>query len=392
MLATNSFKPHKTFAYVLFVLFFVSIVKPASCQDLIINTQNSTSDSLTDELKIPSNHGSFNPDSLQKINRSFLLTIGRLNDSIKTLIKQYAQSENRIKLLTSELEEKNRNLEEQLRIQREKETLFMEKEKLYQEAINSTMLDKVKLEGQIAARDSKLDGKEREISLLQQNISDKDKDIVSRNGEIMKVVSDKERADFTIDTLRRALSNKEILLIKTGEQLKYSELKVKDCESRYITVTNKKKKTRIVQGFAIKNYRTPDFILAPKDVNNPSVYVINNRNSSNVEFDYVTGATFMIKDLSKEGSSLTYDLGFFLGFGGNNLFKNFYIGPNIKLFDVVHLNAGANIAEYEVLKDGFKVGDVLIPGTAIPTNKAWKINGYVGFTFDLELITMIGKR
>ncbi|MGE5382330.1 MAG: hypothetical protein ACM3PX_02745 [Omnitrophica WOR_2 bacterium] len=392
MFATNSFKPHKTFAYILFILFIVSIVKPASCQGLITNTQNSTSDSLTDELKIPSNHGSFNPDSLQKINRSFLLTISRLNDSIKTLIKQYAQSENRIKLLTSELEEKNRNLEEQLRIQREKETLFMEKEKLYQEAINSTMLDKVKLEGQIAARDSKLDGKEREISLLQQNISDKDKDIVSRNGEIMKVVSDKERADFTIDTLRRALSNKEILLIKTGEQLKYSELKVKDCESRYITVTNKKKKTRVVQGFAIKNYRTPDFILAPKDVNNPSVYVINNRNSSNVEFDYVTGATFMIKDLTKEGSSLTYDLGFFLGFGGNNLFKNFYIGPNIKLFDVVHLNAGANIAEYEVLKDGFKVGDVLIPGTAIPTNKAWKINGYVGFTFDLELITMIGKR
>lgn len=392
MFATNSFKPHKTFAYILFILFIVSIVKPASCQGLITNTQNSTSDSLTDELKIPANHGSFNPDSLQKINRSFLLTISRLNDSIKTLIKQYAQSENRIKLLTSELEEKNRNLEEQLRIQREKETLFMEKEKLYQEAINSTMLDKVKLEGQIAARDSKLDGKEREISLLQQNISDKDKDIVSRNGEIMKVVSDKERADFTIDTLRRALSNKEILLIKTGEQLKYSELKVKDCESRYITVTNKKKKTRVVQGFAIKNYRTPDFILAPKDVNNPSVYVINNRNSSNVEFDYVTGATFMIKDLTKEGSSLTYDLGFFLGFGGNNLFKNFYIGPNIKLFDVVHLNAGANIAEYEVLKDGFKVGDVLIPGTAIPTNKAWKINGYVGFTFDLELITMIGKR
>lgn len=392
MFATYSFKPHKTFAYILFIVFIVSIVKPASCQDLIISTQNSTSDSLTDELKIPANHSSFNPDSLQKINRSFLLTIGRLNDSIKTLIKQYAQSENRIKLLTSELEEKNRNLEEQLRIQREKETLFMEKEKLYQEAINSTMLDKVKLEGQIAARDSKLDGKEREISLLQQNINDKDKDIVSRNGEIMKVMSDKERADFTIDTLRRALSNKEILLIKTGEQLKYSELKVKDCESRYITVTNKKKKTRVVQGFAIKNYRTPDFILAPKDVNNPSVYVINNRNSSNVEFDYVTGATFMIKDLTKEGSSLTYDLGFFLGFGGNNLFKNFYLGPNMKLFDVIHLNAGANIAEYEVLKDGFKVGDVLIPGTAIPTNKAWKINGYVGFTFDLELITMIGKR
>jgi hypothetical protein len=99
-----------------------------------------------------------------------------------------------------------------------------------------------------------------------------------------------------------------------------------------------------------------------------------------------------LRNLSKPNAALTYDVGFFLGFGGNNLFKNFYIGPNVKLFDVVHINAGANIAEYEVLKDGFNIGDVLIAGTSIPTNKAWKINAYMGFTFDLELITMIGKR
>jgi hypothetical protein len=306
--------------------------------------------------------------------------------------QQIILREQQIRDLSAELKSKEKNLEEQLRIQREKEILFQEKENHYKDAINSTILDKVKLEGQISSLDSRLDGKEREINYLQKNINDKDMDIVSRNNEIQKIISDKARAEYRLDTVRLMLTETEKQLIKTSEQLKYTELKIKDCESRYISVTNKKKKTRVVQGFAIKNYRTPDFILAPKDVNNPSVLVINNRNSSNVEFDYVTGASFMVKDLSKPKAALTYDVGFFLGFGGNNLFKNFYIGPNVKLFDVVHINMGANIAEYEVLKDGFNIGDVLVSGTSIPTNKAWKINGYLGFTFDLELITMIGKR
>ncbi len=315
-----------------------------------------------------------------------------LMDSLNILKDQLNNQKQQVLALSAELENKNRNLEEQLRIQREKEILFQEKEIIYREAINSTILDKVKLEGQIDSRDSKLEGKDREINLLKENLDDKNRDIMSRVSEMQKIIQGKERAENRIDTLQMNLLEKEKMLIKTSEQLKYSELKVKDCESRYTTVTNRKKKTRVVQGFALKNYRTPDYILAPKDVNNPSVYVINNKNSSNVEFDYVTGASFMIMDLTKPNGTLTYDMGFFLGFGGNNLFKNFYIGPNFKLFDVLHLNLGANIAEYEVLKDGFNVGDVLVAGTAIPTNRAWKINAYAGLTFDLELITMIGKR
>jgi hypothetical protein len=318
--------------------------------------------------------------------------IKRLQDSIRSLNATLNFNETKIKELSEKLEDKNRNLEEQIKIQKEKEALFLEKEAIYKDAMNSTILDKVKLEGQLAARDSKIEGKEREISLLQKNLTDKDKDIVSRDTQLQKIESDKELTSRRLDTIRMALLDAEKMLIKTTEQLKYTELKVKDCEARYTSVTNKKKKTRVVQGFAIKNYRTPDYILAPKDINNPNLYVINNRNSSNVEFDYVTGASFMIKDLTKPNGALTYDLGFFLGFGGNNLFKNFYIGPNLKLFDVIHLNIGANIAEYEVLKDGFNVGDALVAGTAIPTNKSWKINAYLGLTFDLELITMIGKK
>jgi hypothetical protein len=294
--------------------------------------------------------------------------------------------------LGAELHSKNNFLEEQLRIQKEKEQLFAEKEQLYKDAVNSSMIDKVKLEGQISAKDSRLDGKEREIGLLQLSIDEKNRDILTRNSEIQKIISDKDMADRRIDTLRSTLTEAEKSLVRTGEQLKYTELKLKDCEGRYANVTNKKKKTRVVQGFAIKNYRTPDFALAPKDANNPGVYVITNKNTSNIEFDFVTGASFMLKDLSKPNAALTYDVGFFLGFGGNNLFKNFYLGPNFKLFDVLHVNLGANVREYEALKEGFNVGDRLDAGIAIPTTKEWKIKPYFGLTFDLELLTMIGKR
>ena len=284
--------------------------------------------------------------------------------------------------LGAEVHAKNTYLEEQLRIQKEKEQLFAEKEQIYKEAINSSLIDKVKLEGLISAKDSRLDGKEREIDLLQLSIDEKSRDILSRNGEIQKIVNDKAIADRRIDTLRTTLTEAEKSLVRTGEQLKYSELKLKDCEGRYANV----------QGFAVKGYRTPDFALAPKDANNPGVYVITNNNTSNIEFDYITGASFMLKDLSKPNASLTYDVGFFIGFGGNNLFKNFYLGPNFKLFDVLHVNLGANVREYEALKTGFNVGDKLDVGIAIPTTKEWKVKPYFGITFDLELLTMIGKR
>ena len=298
----------------------------------------------------------------------------------------------RISGLSRQLELRSELLEEQLKLLKDKEILFAEKEQLYKEAINSSMFDKVKLEGQLSARDSRLDGKDREISLLQLSIDEKSRDIDERNAEIRKIADEKVLAVKKVDTLMHNLNQMEKKLLLTGEQLKYTELKLKDCENRYSSVTNKKKKTRVVQGFAIKNYRTPDFALAPKDAANPSVYVISNNNSSNIEFDFVTGASIMLKDLSKPGGNLTYDLGFFLGFGGNNLFKNFYLGPNIKLFDVLHVNVGANVAEYTALKDGFNVGDVLQPGITIPTTKEWKVNAYIGFTFDLDLISMIGKR
>ncbi|HCT70661.1 MAG TPA: hypothetical protein DF409_06075, partial [Bacteroidales bacterium] len=253
---------------------------------------------------------SYELDSLNRMVHMLSARIDQLKQREDELVPLNEALNRKIVELGAELHAKNLFLEEQIRLQKDKEQLFAEKEQIYKDAVNSSLIDKVKLEGLISAKDSRLEGKEREIGLLQQSIDEKNRDIAGRNSEIQKIIADKAAADRRIDTLRTTLTETEKNLVRTGEQLKYTELKLKDCENRYSTVTNKKKKTRVVQGFAIKGYRTPDFALAPKDANNPGVYVITNNNTSDVEFDYVTGASFMLKDLSKPDASLTYDVGF----------------------------------------------------------------------------------
>ena len=132
--------------------------------------------------------------------------------------------------------------------------------------------------------------------------------------------------------------------------------------------------------------------LKPESSDNPDSYVITNENAGDYEFDFVTGATFRLFDLSNEDDKFSSDVGFFLGFGGKNLFKNFYIGPNIKLFDVIHINAGLNIAEFRLLKSGFSEGDRVPQGSSIPTVSRWELSPYFGLTFDFSLITSIAGK
>ncbi|MBK6965808.1 MAG: hypothetical protein IPH20_18250 [Bacteroidales bacterium] len=396
-------QPFVCITALLSMLLFISLPERLLAQDVrIAQSPDSLSLRLADSLatlkfmlsEIQGENAKLRTESSQLAERSALLAVNleELKAQQAELITFNDSLNRQISGLSIQVQQKNEMLESQLRLQREKEQLFAEKEQLYKDAINSSMIDKVTLEGKISAKDSRLEGKDREISLLQLNIDEKNRDIYARNAEMQKLMAEKALADQKADTLLNNLTRTEKNLLLTGEQLKYTELKLKDCEGRYSSLTNKKKKTKVVQGFAIKNNPTPDYVLAPKDAENPSVYVISNQNSSSIEFDFITGASVMLKDLSKPGGSLTYDVGFFVGFGGSNLFKNFYFGPNFKLFDVLHINLGANVAQYEVLKSGFDVGDELPVGVAIPTTNEWKINGYFGLTFDLELITMIGKR
>ncbi|MFO7864650.1 MAG: hypothetical protein R6U85_11655 [Salinivirgaceae bacterium] len=309
--------------------------------------------------------------------------------SLQPLNEELSQQ---IELLQSKIDEQGAMLNEQIEKIREKEQLFAEKEMIYQKAIQESKIDLVKLEGQLQSKNSELHGKGREIELLAQSIEERKQSIEKQNQEIDAIRERREKVAHRLDTLRNHLQETEKQLVVTKEKLKYAELDVSRLKKQIHDLTNKKKTIRLVQGMAIRNFRSPLYSLNPESSDNPDEYVISNENGGDYEFDFVTGATFRLLDIGSEEGKYTSDVGFFLGFGGKNLFKNFYLGPNIKLFDVIHINAGLNIAEFRMLKSGFNEGDRVPQGTSIPTVSEWKLSPYFGLTFDFSLITSIAGK
>lgn len=259
---------------------------------------------------------------------------------------------------------------------------------------NASELNKVKLEGKLDVHNTKIEGKDKEIAYLKRSIEEKDLIIKEKTEELSTFYKDKSNSLAIIDSLSRALNQKELDYIKVSERLKIIESQYNEMQAKQAAATNRKKKIRFIQGVGLKSYRTPDWQLAPESANSTSVYVISNKNAGKMDFDYITGISLSIYDLTKEDSKFTYDAGLFVGFGGQNLFKNFYIGPSFKVFDFFHVNIGANIAEYQQLKTGFKEGDPLPVGYSISniTVKEWKTNLYLGFTVDFELLSNIPKK
>ena len=377
----------------------------SSKNDSLISTNILLLDSITSVLH--------NYDSLIKLNLVYRDRCVKYKDSLmqaKAVIDSMVDKAERLRKrnqllqpLNKELNEQIKNLEEKISQQsqmldqqiekiKEKEQLFKEKELIYTNAIQESKIDLVKLEGQLQSKNSELAGKDREIELLAESIAERKADILAKNKEINEIKDNRKNEIIKIDTLRDhiAKTEKELLLSKT--KLEYSTKEIKALKQRIHELTNKKKKIRLVQGIGIRNFRSPLYTLAPESSDNPDRYVISNENAGDYEFDFVTGATFRLLDLGKEDSKYTSDVGFFLGFGGKNLFKNFYIGPNIKIFDVIHINAGINIAEFRLLKSGFSEGDLVPQGMSIPTVSKWEITPYFGLTFDFSLITSIAGK
>jgi len=377
----------------------------SSKNDSLISTNILLLDSITSVLH--------NYDSLIKLNLVYRDRCVKYKDSLmqaKAVIDSMVDKAERLRKrnqllqpLNKELNEQIKNLEEKISQQsqmldqqiekiKEKEQLFKEKELIYTNAIQESKIDLVKLEGQLQSKNSELAGKDREIELLAESIAERKADILAKNKEINEIKDNRKNEIIKIDTLRDhiAKTEKELLLSKT--KLEYSTKEIKALKKRIHELTNKKKKIRLVQGIGIRNFRSPLYTLAPESSDNPDRYVISNENAGDYEFDFVTGATFRLLDLGKEDSKYTSDVGFFLGFGGKNLFKNFYIGPNIKIFDVIHINAGINIAEFRLLKSGFSEGDLVPQGMSIPTVSKWEITPYFGLTFDFSLITSIAGK
>ncbi len=334
-------------------------------------------------------------DSLEVFKRtcdSLSKTTSRLQHKNEILRPLNQELSLQIKNLQNKIDSQSNMLNKQIRIIKEKEQLFKEKELIYQNAIQETKIDLVKLEGQLQSKSSEISGKEREIELLAESISDRKEAIKEKNREIQLIRHKRESANIQLDTLRDYLKETQMTLALTKEKLKYANKEIVQLKQKIESMTQKDKKIRIVQGIGIRNFRNPQYNLQPESSENPDNYVISNENAGSYEFDFITGASFKLIELNKKDAKFKSDAGFFIGFGGKNLFKNFYIGPNVKLFDVIHINAGINISEFKLLKSGFSEGDRVDQGATIPTVSQWKISPYFGLTFDLSLITSIAGK
>lgn len=306
-----------------------------------------------------------------------------VNDTLTVVNKEIQQ----------QLQEKNNLLEDKIKLLQQKEILFAEKEQVYKEAISSSNVDKAKIEGLLEAKNVNLEGKDKEIQLLQKSINEKENYISTKDMQLQNISAERDKYFQMSDTLREKLKAAEIVIMQREEELKYTRQRAEAAEERVLIATNRKKKVRVIQGMAMRLYPTPEWSIQPRlRQDGATENTILNKNSGSVEFDLVVGASLMLWDLSHYSEKFSQDLGLYVGFGGNNIFKNFYMGPSYKFLDFFHLTAGLNIAQYEVLATPWQEGDVLPGGWSIPTTKEWKITAFISLSFDLEFISYIGKK
>ena len=232
------------------------------------------------------------------------------------------------------------------------------------------------------------------------------REILSANGvDKEKLEAERNYYLHLVDSLRAIVRIAEIEAVRKEEANKYLAEKARIAEEKVATATNRKKKVRPIQGVAMRFYRTPAWEIR---LNANSDRYIANRNAGNIEFDYVTGASVMLWDMTKYfnkshtlktgeipkfDQDFAYDLGLYVGFGGSNLFKNFYVGISFRFVDFFYFTAGFNVAEYQVLAKGYESGEVLLAGQSIDdiTAKAWLLKPFISLSIDLDFLSYIKK-
>lgn len=344
--------------------------------------------------------------AIQTLLRQQLSQLAALKDSLVATNDLYQQ----------ELQEKNRLMSEQVRALQEKEALLAEKEALYRQALTNSTVDKALWEGELRANEASIEAKTREIEYLQRDIDAKEVTLQAQRESYNNLLSEKERYRILVDSLQQRVIAVEMENIRKQEENKYLQQKAKDAEERAAITLNKKKKVRPIQGIAMRFFRTPDWDirLTPK-ADEPGKYdkVVRNRNAGDIEFDFVTGASVMLWDLTDvfnrndDSSSVekrlgeiprfdqkfNYDLGIYVGFGGSNLFKNFYIGPSFRFVDFFYLTLGVNICEYEMLIDGYSAGQHIDQNLTLDdiTAKSWLVKPFISLSIDLDFLSYIKK-
>lgn len=330
----------------------------------------------------------------------------------------------------AQLQNQNELLQQTIAAMNEREALFIEKENLYKEALSNNHVNTTKLEGEINTKNASIEAKNTQIEMLQNSINEKNATLAQQQEDYLKLVKEKEYFMAVADSLRERIFEADKKLIQINEQLKYTEQRAKDAEARIATATSRKKKVSAIQGIALKFFRTPNWQLRPElrtKINisqgpngeqittetSEVVYKIINRNAGKIEFDYITGASVMLLDLSpkdrresmvdttsvmrkrksKHDFLYSYSMGIYVGFGGSNLFKNFYAGLNFKFIDFFYIVGGINVCEYELLTGDIQEGDVLPSGWAISDqiSKVWKVKPFIALAFDLDFLSYIKK-
>ena len=220
-----------------------------------------------------------------------------------------------------------------------------------------------------------------------------------------------------VDSLNKLVREAELENVRKEEANKYLLQRAKDAEARVAEATNRKKKVRAIQGIAMRFYRTPNWEVRLQPAEEAGTYnkVLRNRNAGNIEFDFVTGASVMLWDLTqyfnkdhksvkigetnlktpelrKFDQDFAYDVGIYVGFGGSNLFKNFYVGPSFRFVDFFYFTVGVNIAEYNVLVSGYDEGSILKSETIDDvTAKSWLLKPFLALSIDLDFLSYIKK-
>ena len=232
------------------------------------------------------------------------------------------------------------------------------------------------------------------------------REILSSNGvDKEKLEAERNYYIHMVDSLRAIVRIAEIEAVRKEEANKYLAERAKAAEEKVAAATNRKKKVRPIQGVAMRFFRTPAWEIR-LDANGDRR--IANRNAGNIEFDYVTGASVMLWDMTryfnkphelktgeipKFDQNFAYDLGLYVGFGGSNLFKNFYVGVSFRFVDFFYFSAGYNVAEYQVLADGRDTSTPLIYGESIDdvTARAWLLKPFMSLSIDLDFLSYIKK-
>lgn len=371
----------------------------------------------------PDSTSGYLPDSVQAMIQQCLFQIDSLQQRQQWLERRLDRtSHHRDSLLITnerfqkELQQKNGLLEQQVRAMQEKEQLFSEKEELYKAAVANSNTDKAQLEWEVQNKNISIEAKAREISYLQRDIDAKTQTLTAQKEDYDRLTRERDRYRQLVDSLRAQVRSAELENVRKEEANKYLQQKAREAEEKQQILTSKKKKVRPIQGIAMRMFRTPDWeiILTPEVIDGATTYVktARNRNAGNVEFDFVTGASVMLWDLTRyfDGSArdtsrtilaaaprfdqtFAYDIGFYVGFGGTNLFKNFYVGPSFRFMDFFYLTLGVNLCEYELLDERYSQGQQIDSGLTLDniTAKAWKVKPFIAFNIDLDFLSYIKK-